>query len=511
MIMLSVVLPTPLKANAVSDDDTKKLYIIGTIASYAGINIDIDAVLERFPNFLNDVMELAQDIYDELAEEYSWNDPDSDGHSGSGVHRDENNVVVFTKNLENYLDSLSLGLFPYNPVSQIVNYKFILCVVRAISQWCENNLGGSSASGGNDAFGTVSVSDNTIDFYTAGSISLTLPDYDPNDYNIVHFYLNGCTIDFHINIPDAREMALWGRSTSGYSEDPYINGYDIVITPNDCDLFAMIGSSFNSASMSGKTLSNYASSSSHFNIIFDGFYDICIFDVDNTKFISDGHIYYIVPYSSGYSFADLYDNSIVYNSSLVFNTKFDAARWFWNLCGIDITPSQPSVYTSTPSGTSPVVIDNDTVTQTITTVTNYINNDNSTTSMIFPSYYITNNYYNYDDYRQHPDYILDFSQDGLYNSSFDLPAYDGNKWATKFPFCIPFDIIHLFSGFSASAEAPEFHFIVLPANSFGLQNDEFSVDVDFQDFNVVVQVLRFFIAVSFLIWLMLITNNIIKH
>ena len=76
---------------------------------------------------------------------------------------------------------------------------------------------------------------------------------------------------------------------------------------------------------------------------------------------------------------------------------------------------------------------------------------------------------------------------------------------------IPFDIIHLFSGFSASAEAPEFHFIVLPANSFGLQNDEFSVDVDFQDFNVVVQVLRFFIAVSFLIWLMLITNNIIKH
>lgn len=509
MIMFSVVLPTPLKANALSEDDTKKLYIIGTIAAYAGINIDIDAVLERFPNFLNDVMELAQDIYDELSEEYSWNDPESNGHGGSGLHRDENNVVVFTKNLENYLDSLSLGLLPYNPISQIVNYKFILCVVRAVAEWCENNLGGgSSSSGGNDAFGTVSVSDNTIDFYTAGSISLTLPDYDPNDYNIVHFYLNGCTIDFHINIPEAREYALWGYSdVSGYSEDPSINGYDIVITPNDCDLFAMIGSVFDSAYMSGKTLSNYASSSSHFNIIFNGFYNICIFDVDNTKFIANGHRYYIMSYSNGYSFVDYSGN--VYNSSLVFNTKFDAAKWFWNLCGIDITPSQPSVYAS--SVTSPVVIDNDTVTQTITTVTNYINNDNSTTSMIFPSYYITNNYYNYDDYRQHPDYILDFSQDGLYNSSFDLPAYDGNKWATKFPFCIPFDIIHLFTNFVAEPEAPDFHFVVLPSNSFGLQNDEFSVDVDFQDFNVVVQVLRFFIAVSFLIWLMLITNNIIKH
>lgn len=511
--MLSVVLPTPLKVNAVSEDDTKKLYIIGVIASYAGINIDLDAVVERFPNFLDDVMDLAQDIYDDLADEYSWNDPEPEsGHSGSGVHRDENNVVVFTKNLENYLDSLSLGLLPYNPVAQMVNYKFILCVVRAIAEWCENNLGGGSSSGGaNDAFGTVSVADNTIDFYTAGSISLTLPDYDPNDYNIVHFYLNSCTIDFHINIPDAREYALWGYSdVSGYSEDPHINAHDIVITPNDCDLFAMIRSSFNSPSMSGKTLPNYASSSSHFNIIFSGFYDICIFDVDNTVFIANGHRYYIVPYNDGYSFVNLYDDSIVYNSNLVFDTKFDAAKWFWNLCGIDITPSQPSIYSASGSS-SPVSVDNSTVNQTISTVTNYINNDNSTTSMIFPSYYTTNNYYNYSDFRQHPEYIFDFDQQGLYNSSFDLPAYDGNKWATKFPFCIPFDIIHLFSGFSALAEAPEFHFIVLPENSFGLQNDEFSIDVDFEDFNVIVQLLRFFIAVGFLLWLMVITNHLIQH
>ena len=506
MIMLSVVLPTPLKVNAVSEDDTKKLYIIGTIASYAGINIDLDAVLERFPNFLDDIMSMAQDIYDDLALANGWND--AEGASS----RDQNNAVVFTRDLQSYLDSLALGLFPYNPVSQIVNYKFILSVVRAIARWCENNLGGgSSESGGNDSFGTVSVSDDIIDFYTQGSITLTLPDYDASKYNIVHFYLNDCTIDIHINIPEARERALKGFSASGYSESPDINVCDAVIIPNDADIIAFHSCDFNSSSMSGKTLSNYASNSSSFDVVFRGYYDISIFDAysTGTKFIANNHVYYIRPYNGGYSFVDLYDDSIVYNSNLVFDTKFDAAKWFWNLCGIDITPSQPSVYAS--SATSPVVIDNDTVTQTITTVTNYINNDNSTTSMVFPSYYTTNNYYNYSDFRQHPEYILDFSQSGLYNSSFDLPTYDGNKWATKFPFCIPFDIIHLFSNFSAQSEAPEFHFVVLPANSFGLQNEEFTIDVDFQDFNVIVQLLRFFIAVSFLIWLMLITNNIIKH
>ena len=65
VVTLSVTLPTPLKVNAVTEDDTKKLYVIGTIASYAGINIDVDEVAESFPNFLSDIMDLAKDIYDE--------------------------------------------------------------------------------------------------------------------------------------------------------------------------------------------------------------------------------------------------------------------------------------------------------------------------------------------------------------------------------------------------------------------------------------------------------------
>ena len=92
-----------------------------------------------------------------------------------------------------------------------------------------------------------------------------------------------------------------------------------------------------------------------------------------------------------------------------------------------------------------------------------------------------------------------------------MPSYDGNILATKFPFCIPFDIIHLFTNFSAEVEAPELHFVVLPANSFNLGNEEFCIDIDFQDYHVIVQLLRFFIAAGFVLWLMVVTNRVLHH
>ena len=365
-------------------------------------------------------------------------------------------------------------------------------IANAISEWFTTERFPQNV----DVFGTVSVSNNIIDFYSEGSVTFTLPDYDPDDYNIVHFYLNGCTIDFHINIPDAREYALWGYSdVSGYSEDPHINGYDIVITPNDCDLFAMIGSSFNSASMSGKTLSNYASSSSHFGVIFDGYYDVCIFDIDNTVFIANGHRYYIVPYNDGYSFVNLYDDSIVYNSNLVFDTKFDAAKWFWNLCGIDITPSQPSVYVPGEAETLPFTIDPDTVQNALNDIENLP--ADSTVPLILPS---TETQYN--------QLVSSVPVSGLYDADIDMPTVNGNLWKTKFPFCIPFDLINLFSGFSAEAEAPSFHVLVMPANSFGLDNEDIYWDIDFAPYNYLVQILRFFIALGFVLWLIVITRKL---
>ena len=365
-------------------------------------------------------------------------------------------------------------------------------IARAVTDWFTTERYPQSS----DVFGTVSASGNVVDFYTAGSITFTLPDYDARAYNIVHFYLNGCTVDVHINIPQAREYALWGYDdVSGYSEDPDINTCDVVITPNDSDLIAFIGSDFNASSMSGKTLSNFASSSSYFDVIFDGDYDICIFDTNNTKFIANGRRYYIKPYSSGYSFVDYSNN--VYNSSLIFNTEFDACKWFWNLCGINIAPSQPSVYVPAEPDLPSIVIDPAGVQSALDDIAALPND--ATIPVILPG---TDT--------QYLQLVNGTSVSSVYNGDIDIPTVDGNLWKTKFPFCIPFDLINLFSGFSAEAQAPNFHVLVMPANSFGLSNDDIYWDIDFAPYNYLVQILRFFIALGFVLWLIVITRKLIR-
>lgn len=365
-------------------------------------------------------------------------------------------------------------------------------IANAISEWFTTERYPQNM----DVFGTVSVSNNIIDFYSEGSVTFTLPDYDARAYNIVHFYLNGCTVDVHINIPQAREYALWGYDdVSGYSEDPDINTCDVVITPNDSDLIAFIGSDFNASSMSGKTLSNFASSSSYFDVIFDGDYDICIFDTNNTKFIANGRRYYIKPYSSGYSFVDYSNN--VYNSSLIFNTEFDACKWFWNLCGINIAPSQPSVYVPAEPDLPSIVIDPAGVQSALDDIAALPND--ATIPVILPG---TDT--------QYLQLVNGTSVSSVYNGDIDIPTVDGNLWKTKFPFCIPFDLINLFSGFSAEAQAPNFHVLVMPANSFGLSNDDIYWDIDFAPYNYLVQILRFFIALGFVLWLIVITRKLIR-
>ena len=368
-------------------------------------------------------------------------------------------------------------------------------IANAISEWFTTERYPQNM----DVFGTVSVSGNTIDFYSERSITFTLPDYDARDYNIVHFYLNDCTIEIHINIPEARERALKGLSSSGYSESPDINVCDAVIIPNDSDIIAFHSCDFNSSSMSGETIYNYASSSSSFDVVFRGYYDIAIFDAYsyNTKFIANNHIYYIKPYRNGYSFVDLYDDDIVYNSSLVFNTKFDAAKWFWNLCGIDITPSQPSIYVPGEAETLPFTIDPATVQNALDDIADLP--EDATIPIVLPG---TEAQYN--------QLVSSVPISGLYDADIDMPTVNGNLWKTKFPFCIPFDLINLFSGFSAEAEAPSFHVLVMPANSFGLDNDDIYWDIDFAPYNYLVQILRFFIALGFVLWLIVITRKLIR-
>ena len=93
----------------------------------------------------------------------------------------------------------------------------------------------------------------------------------------------------------------------------------------------------------------------------------------------------------------------------------------------------------------------------------------------------------------------------------DLPQINApsNLWTDKFPFCLPFDIYNLFASFSAAPEIPEFHILVLPENSFGLKNEEIYFDVDFEPYDKLVKIFRFFICAGFVVFLILITRKLI--
>lgn len=95
----------------------------------------------------------------------------------------------------------------------------------------------------------------------------------------------------------------------------------------------------------------------------------------------------------------------------------------------------------------------------------------------------------------------------------DLPDIDSGKpqlWTTKFPFCLPFDIARLITDFSAEPVVPKFSLLLMPANSFGLQNEEITVEIDFEPYDKIVKILRFFLAAAFVFFLIKITRKLIS-
>ena len=522
IVTLSVTLPEPLKVNATDDNTSKYLYVIGTIAAYGGIDIDVNEVATRFPNFVTEVMALADEIYTEYADTYGWTNDTESGHTGSGSHRDGSDGVIQAANdIQGYLDYLVSGLKPFNPVASLVDYRFVFCLIRAIARWCDSHIHTYTIPDGS-TLGNVASFSGYIDFYTPGSFSFTFPALSSSDTNIqVVFPVNNCDIRYVFNY-NYRFADYWTDGVTTGSDYVRRGWYLIIITPHNYDFsYVAFVEGLYPSTVSGNTYSfesaNFTSLSGMYASLRSPANNSTLYSFFNQsycRFASGNKRYDLCQVSNGYSFVNRKDSTDIYND-LVFASCFDALVWFWDLCGVNIRRGSPSVYTAVDTSPPPIVIDNTTYDNTVTNITNVVTNntyqEGDSVEMVFPSYYITNNYYNYDDYRQHPDYIFDFGQDGLLNSDFNMPSYDGNILATKFPFCIPFDIIHLFTNFSAEAEAPELHFVVLPENSFNLGNDEFSIDIDFQDYHVIVQLLRFFIAAGFVLWLMVITNRILHH
>lgn len=74
----------------------------------------------------------------------------------------------------------------------------------------------------------------------------------------------------------------------------------------------------------------------------------------------------------------------------------------------------------------------------------------------------------------------------------------------KFPFCLPFDLIHLVEVFNAEPEAPRFEIPIEFA--FINYNDKFVLD--FTEFEPVSKICRIFVTLEFIVFLILITRKI---
>lgn len=81
-----------------------------------------------------------------------------------------------------------------------------------------------------------------------------------------------------------------------------------------------------------------------------------------------------------------------------------------------------------------------------------------------------------------------------------------------FPFCIPFDLIHLFEVFDAEPEAPAFEIPIElkfdnPFTGSSIVDYEDSIKIDLSDYEQPIKVIRIFEVIFFLIGLMLITRS----
>ena len=226
----------------------------------------------------------------------------------------------------------------------------------------------------------------------------------------------------------------------------------------------------------------------------------------------DGNFYNIQQLSNGkYAFVCVVSDNV--NVPNLFGLEFDTAEsacsYFASKCGfilpIASSSDKENAGTYTPGDTKlDVYINKDRLESKVDEANNLA--DDSTFQTVLPG---TQEYL--DEMVANPDLVTDVAAEGVYNA--DIPAIKSDPilWQTKFPFCLPFDLYNLFTGFNATAAAPVWPLLVLPENSVGMDNEAIYFDIDFgaNGLDTFVKYMRFFIAASFVVWLILISRKLI--
>ena len=93
-----------------------------------------------------------------------------------------------------------------------------------------------------------------------------------------------------------------------------------------------------------------------------------------------------------------------------------------------------------------------------------------------------------------------------------VPKIDSSGLFDKFPFCIPYDIYHLFTGFSATATPPKFDipfkYMIRDDGSYLI---DYTITVDFEQLSDIAYICRWFIAIELTLGLILITRKVIGN
>lgn len=231
-------------------------------------------------------------------------------------------------------------------------------------------------------------------------------------------------------------------------------------------------------------------------------------------FDSNGAMYTIEEQNGKYCFLNYFDNISVYKG-LYFDSNADIMVWLADQAGFKVSisdkASNPDNYQA--KDYFPAISGDTGAAQT---KSDSIVNDASDTGTITTALPATDELL--DVVAANPAVILqpDLAQTldpPIPVKPADLPNIDTGSvqlWTTKFPFCLPFDIYKMVSSFNAEPEAPHFHVLIMPENSFGLNNEDVYIDIDFEPYDKLVKILRFFLSISFVVFLILITRKIIS-
>ena len=346
-------------------------------------------------------------------------------------------------------------------------------------------------------FDKVSNPDGYIGFTPDTAISFTVPGF-PSNTGYVHYTLpKGQWVFFQ----NSTVRPTGNSNRSGhyiYSSSVGLTGYSFTGEPGGSHWYITGDPGNYYYDGRGGQYQYYIASLSCDGCIFSSYTD------------NNGNVYYPQSASEFSPFTLVSNSGLVYTSpdgKSVWSNRYEFGKWFLSSCGFvvkssDITDGTAGVYV--PGSTNDdVKVDTDRLNEKVGEAESTKDVD-GTISTVIPG---TQEYL--DEMAANPDLVTDVAAEGVYNADFPAVKSDPLLWQTKFPFCIPWDIYNLFAGFFTTSQCPTFTFILLPENSFGFGNDEITFTIDFSEYNTIVQIIRFFLAVFFVYGLIFATRKLV--